>query len=296
MTLNDFFEKGKEMAARYIATKETLENEIRQKKIAIAIEEKLNKAIVSVDVDRLNASISLDALPSFGFDEKQKAEMVQSICNTIRSGQYTIGDFIAAKNERIAVIRETLVGGVEELFDETDYEYRYKKELEEQRKNLLLITQQISAMAQDKEAFPDDMKQIVTAGDEIRDKLKFNIPIKTSIAKFNELEAALTGFAIMKSRGIEIDKEKAAEIFARIRVNIDNGENLFEQLKEDFAQTFDDVKRNFPDLNKDFKEIQDNFFSVENTKSQEIAGNIEQEKEDNSQSILDAKDYPIEID
>lgn len=279
LTVNDFFAKGKEMAARYKATKEALEKEIKQKEIAIAIEDKLRKAIVSADTTKLFASIDVENLPSFGFDEEQKSEMIQDVCNTIRSRQYTLGDYIALKNEKIGVIRETLVGGVEELFDETDREYKYKKELEEERRNLMLISMQIASMSNERESFPDSLKEIVESGDEMRKKLKYAAPVRTIDEKFGELKAALTGYAIMKEAGAEINNEKAAENFARIRVNIDNGENLFENLENNFAATFEDAKQSFPNLAEEFDNIKESFFEKE--KGSEIEKGSEKEPEKN---------------
>lgn len=280
MTVNDFFIKGKEMAARYKATKEALDREIKQKEIAIAIEDKLRKAIVSTDTTKLFASIDVENLPSFGFNEEQKNEMIQDVCNTIRSRQYTLGDYIALKNEKIGVIRETLIGGVEEMFDETDAEYKYRKELEEERRNLMLISSQITTMSSERESFPESLKEIVDAGDEIKSKLKYSVPVRTPEEKFNELKAALTAFAIMKDAGIEVDKEKSAENFARIRVSIDNGENLFETFQNNFSQTFEDVKQSFPNLAEDFDDIRTSFFEKERAEEKNVEADTNNGKEE----------------
>lgn len=289
LTVNDFFEKGKEMASRYKATKEALEKEIRQKEIAIAIEDKLRKAIVSTDMNKLFASIDVENLPSFGFDEDQKTEMIQDVCNTIRSRQYTLGDYIALKNAKIGVIRDTLVGGVEELFDEADSEYKYRKDLEDERRNLMLISMQIAAMTTEHENFPDSLKEIVEVGDEIKTKLKYSVPVRTPEEKFNELKAALMGYAILRDADIAISKEKAAENFARIRIGIDNGENLFETFENNFSQTFEDIKQSFPKLSEELDDIRKSFFEKEQASEQKVENQTEVKEEPEKNNPMDTE-------
>lgn len=222
MSIKKFLDIADDILTRYEHVKNSLDEAITRKEIALGISNQIDKSIMGVDMEKLQDSIDISALPSFDFDSEQMEKMVDDIFSEIMLDNITLDDYVSSQDEAISIMQDCCVGGIQEEYDPTKpetLEYHYEKNTEIARAfaiNTLLNCQKLIIGD-----VPLELADRFDKNALMMSNFGVGYEIDGVMEHIDNVSSLITSYATLTSMGCNIDLTKFSELMSTSQAYIE---------------------------------------------------------------------------
>lgn len=289
-SIQNYYDEMTNIAKRYFDLEDKIDKTINQKSVAQEISDKISLDIGNLDRSQFFDAINSIETPSLDISPEEHEAILDNIHTALHENEnLTIQDYVNQQESILKVMSETIIGGIEEEFEDGKLDYSHDSGVEASRRDDIIITNYIRNLTEGE--LVEKLSEVERNLSEIDDKFSIdNFSIENSDDVMRCFSDICSAVAILKEAGQMIVDEKLAEGLAEIRTYLESFEVDGMNLSEAINTIINEAEREY---GKQFEEIQ-KFFGLEQEAGTESAISPEEKAEmdsgANDERITEAED------